>query len=195
MVLSSLTPQRILHIVKEKLFFSMPKTATLQEGIVTIASGNLYTLSVDRRAHKTLILMQLLIAQVNTKDFPMTRQFLSIYLPSIFRSTCYNEDNLPFDQEVAQTEVGHLFEHILLEYLCILQLENGMDEAVYEGVTNWDWLTEPQGSFHITIKAEADELDIFQKALERSVTLMNIILTGDETVQAELPIPAHTTRH
>jgi len=173
----------------------MPRLSTLHTGTVSIAAENLYTLSVDRQEHKTLILMQLLIPQVNTKDFPLTSQLLKIYLPSIFRSTCYNEDNIPFDKEVARTEVGHLFEHILLEYLCILQLENGMDEATYEGVTDWNWIVEPLGTFHITIHVKASELDILQQALERTVTLMNVILTGDETMKAELPIPALTTRH
>lgn len=173
----------------------MSKPSTLHEGSLSIASENLFTLSIDRQKHKIRILMQLLIPQVNTKDFPLTQQLLQLYLPSIFRSTCYNEDNLPFHKEVTQTEVGHLFEHILLEYLCIVQLENGLEEATYEGVTDWNWVREPQGSFHITINTEADDLDILHQALDRSITLMNVILTGNQTMNAEPPRHPLTRNH
>lgn len=173
----------------------MPKFPTLQESIETISSENLYTLSIDRKPSKTIILMRLLIPEVNTKEFPLTHQILSVYLPSIFKSICYNEDHLPFAEEVAKTEVGHLFEHILLEYLCIIQLENGLDSATYEGVTNWNWVRDPKGTFHITIRAKAHELDILSQALERTITLTNIILSKEQSVTAPLPIPSQTTRH
>lgn len=173
----------------------MARIPTLRSDVETISSENLYTLSINRKPHKTRILMRLLIPEVNTKAFPMTRQILGVYLPSIFTSICYNDDHLPFSEEVAETEVGHLFEHILLEYLCIIKLENGLDAATYEGVTDWNWIRDPKGTFHITIKAESDALDILNDALTRTITLTNIILTKNQTVNAPLPIPAQTTRH
>ena len=173
----------------------MPKPSTLLDGSETISAENLYTLDINRQKDKTLILMRLLIPQVNTKHFPMTQQLLKLYLPSIFRATCYNDDGFPFPKEVCHTEVGHLFEHILLEYLCIVKLENGVDQASYEGVTDWNWVRDPKGTFHITIHAQEEELQFFGEALNRAVILTNIILTNDTTVRTDLPIPAHTTRH
>lgn len=138
--------------------------------------------------------MQLLIPQVNTRHFPLTRQLLQSYLPSIFRSTCYNDEDLPFHQEVACTELGHLFEHIMLEYLCILQLENGLDTASYEGQTNWNWIRDPRGTFHITIHTTEEEIPIFKEALTQTIRLMNILLDDKTDLSSPLPIPLKTTR-
>lgn len=174
----------------------MPKLKTLQKlSIEEISSEDLYTLSIDRRPTKTLILMKLLIPEVNTSYFPQTHKLLQLYLPTIFKSACYNDEHLPFAKEVARTELGHLFEHILLEFLCIIQLENGLDYASYEGVTNWDWTHDPKGTFHITIKARSEELEILTSAVERTVRLMNIILTKDQAISDPLPISSQTTRH
>lgn len=174
----------------------MPKVSTLlEDGLMTVSSENLFTLSIDRRDSHTLIHMQLLIPQVNTREFPLTTQLLQLYLPSIFHSTCYNDEGLPIAKEVTQTEVGHLFEHILLEYLCIGQLEKGFEQATYEGVTDWNWITEPKGTFHITIQTQEEENTILLEAIERAVVLTNIILTNDESLKAKLPIPAQRIRH
>ncbi|CAN5184193.1 hypothetical protein BH09PAT1_BH09PAT1_1100 [soil metagenome] len=173
----------------------MPKVSTLIAPSEVISSENLYTLSINRKPSKTIILMRLLIPEVNTCDFPMTRQLLGVYLPSIFTSICYNEDHLSFSEEVARTEVGHLFEHILLEFLCIIKLENGLNSATYEGVTDWNWVRDPKGTFHITIKAKSENLDILNEAITRTITLTNIILTKDLSVNAPLMIPSSSTRH
>jgi hypothetical protein len=174
----------------------MPKLRTLQKlSVEEISSEDLYTLSIERHPTETFILMKLLIPEVNTNCFPQTHKLLQLYLPTIFKSACYNDEHLPFAKEVARTELGHLFEHILLEYLCIIQLENGLDYASYEGVTNWDWTQDPKGTFHITIKAKSEELEILTTAVERTVSLMNIILNKDKNIVDTLPIPSHTTRH
>ena len=172
----------------------MPKATTLQR-VETISAENLYTLSITHQKKKTRIYMQLHIPHVTTRHFPMTKPLLELYVPSIFRSICYNDDKLPFHKEVARTELGHLFEHILLEYLCIIKLESGLDTATYEGVTDWNWIRDPKGTFRITIHMIEDEVILFTEALTRTITLMNIILTKDKAIQSPLPIPAGTTRH
>ncbi|MEK7605326.1 MAG: hypothetical protein AAB478_02255 [Patescibacteria group bacterium] len=171
----------------------MSKIPTLQQAEKTLAA-NLYTLLVRHHKTRTRIRMQLLIPQVSTRYFPLTSQLLLLYLPSIFRSSCYNDDKLPFPQEVTRTELGHLFEHILLEYLCIVQLERGLDTATYEGRTNWNWVRDPRGTFHITIHTTEEEIPVFRQALTRTMTLMNIIL-GESDLASSLTIPSQTTRH
>lgn len=159
------------------------------------SSSNLYSLSVDRGQKKTIIVMKMHIPQVNTSEFPQTRNILKLYLPTILKSICYNEEQLPFYKEVSKTEIGHLFEHILLEYLCIVKLENGYDSVCYEGVTDWNWLRDPKGTFHITIKATNEELDILSVALDRSMILINAILSKEENISLRLQMPHATTRH
>lgn len=154
----------------------MPKPPVLDNPLYKMASENLYTLSVLPSTEKTSIVMKLLIPQVTTKDFLETSKILKVFLPSIFRSSCYNDDKLQFKDEVKNTEVGHLFEHILLEYLCLQKLEKGFDNAMYEGVTDWNWMRDPRGTFHITITASQEDFEIFTSALEQTIKLTNAIL-------------------
>ena len=172
----------------------MSKAHLLQSADESLAAANLYTLLVRHHKTHTRIRMRLLIPHVNTRHFPHTSQLLQSYLPSIFRSSCYNDEELPFPKEVVSTELGHLFEHILLEYLCILQLESGLDTASYEGRTNWNWVRDPRGTFHITIHTNEEEIPIFKEALTRTMTLMNIILDENSDLSTTLPIPSTTTR-
>ncbi|HEX7042608.1 MAG TPA: hypothetical protein VF189_05145 [Patescibacteria group bacterium] len=107
---------------------------------------------------------------------PKTLTILNDLLPTIFKSKCFNTENIPFKTEVKRTELGHLFEHILLEYLCILKIEKGFDEATFSGVTDWDWTKNPKGSFMITISINKKDNDIFPKALKNSISLFSLIL-------------------
>ncbi|KKR25220.1 MAG: hypothetical protein UT56_C0002G0034 [Candidatus Levybacteria bacterium GW2011_GWB1_39_7] len=59
---------------------------------------------------------------IETDQLPKTFEILNKMLPSIFKSKCYNDKNLPFFIEVRSTEIGHLFEHIMLEYICQLNI-------------------------------------------------------------------------
>lgn len=154
----------------------MSKSLPMDRSLYTMSSENLFTLSVLPSIEKTTIIMKLLIPEVNTTKFPETSLLLKSFLPSIFHSTCYNDEGLGFMEEVKCTEVGHLFEHILLEYLCLQKLERGFDTASYEGVTNWNWIQEPRGTFHITITATYEDFQYFKIALEQTIKLTNVIL-------------------
>src|SRR5579859_7486648 len=95
--------------------------------------SNLFTLSVTHYKNRTQLLMALNIISVSTKDFPNTFDLLEKFLPSILYSQCFNDEKIPFCQEVKQTEIGHLFEHILLEYLCLNKISFGGKKATYSG--------------------------------------------------------------
>src|SRR3989344_4488342 len=84
-----------------------------------------FDLAIRHRRVQTMITMELSIPSVTTKDFPQTFAILQKRLPSVLQSQCFNEENIPFLLEVKTTEIGHLFEHILLEYLCELKLRQG----------------------------------------------------------------------
>ena len=173
----------------------MRKLSLLNAAEQTLSIPNLYSLSISQGEIQTIIVMTLHIPEVNTRDFPQTNNILKLYLPTILRSTCYNEDHLPFHKEVSRTEIGHLFEHILLEFLCIIKLEKGYNFVSYEGVTDWNWIRDPKGTFHITIKANSEELDILSEALDRSMSLLNGILSKEETIMLPLKILQTSTRH
>lgn len=141
-----------------------------------ILTSHLFSLTITQNKQNTRILMRLFTTIVNTRDIPTTFSFLEKFLPSILVATCYNDDHLPFVKEVKSTEIGHLFEHVLLEYLCMLKLANGCKKATFRGETNWNWKKDTWGTFHIYINAGIRNEHIFQQALEKSVNLLHVIM-------------------
>ena len=113
---------------------------------------------------------------VTTATLPSTVDLLNEYLPSIFNCQCFNEQNKDFVEESRNTELGHLFEHIMLEYLCIEKLDSGFQDASYEGRTNWNWEKDKEGVFYIEILAGNSTNKIIENAFGKSVNLLNKII-------------------
>lgn len=139
---------------------------------------NLFSLAITQRQTSTRITMDLHYNQLNTQELPLIVSLLEKNLPSVLSAICYNEKNLPFNEEVQNTEIGHLFEHILLEYLCQNKLAKGARRATYAGRTKWNWHKDPMGRFHIHLNCGKKDADILPLALDQTVSLMKIIL-GD----------------
>lgn len=137
---------------------------------------NLFTLALEHKKEKTKMVMEIFIPVTTTAIFLSTKPILNKFLPSILTSTCFNEEDLPFEKEVENTEIGHLFEHILLEYLCLEKLANGFEEAIFSGRTNWNWQKDKQGIFHIVIDSGLEEAMFFPHAIEKSIILLRGIL-------------------
>lgn len=137
---------------------------------------NLFSLAITQKQTRTKITMDLLYSHINTNKIPFISDLLMKNLPSVLESTCYNDLNLPFVKEVRNTEIGHLFEHIVLEYLCQNRLAKGAKKATYTGRTNWNWTRDPFGRFHIQLNCGIKDADILPLALDQSISLMKIIL-------------------
>lgn len=152
-------------------------TAKQIKPLNSYAVDNLFSLTIKHTKFHTNIHMNFFTALVNTRDLPWTYSLLSEYLPSILQSTCYNDENIPFAIEVKRTELGHLFEHIVLEYLCEEKLRLGFEEATFSGRTKWNWEQDPYGVFHIHIDMPISDRDIFSPALHKSIFLMRRIIT------------------
>lgn len=120
--------------------------------------------------------MTVAIAYINTNACPHVSTVLEKHLPSILKCDCYNSDNLPFREELKHTELGHLFEHMLLEYLCIERIECGKNRAEFFGKTSWNWVRETRGMFHIKITKTDKESPYFLQAMKKSLGLLNLIL-------------------
>lgn len=149
---------------------------------------DLFTLKITYNRQATIIRMALIAPIINTKEIKNTSSILEYYLPSTLHSKCYNEAKLPFAVEVHSTEIGHLFEHILLEYLCFFKLSDGLSSADYSGVTQWNWEKDPFGVFNIKINSGFGDADIFSKALKEAVLLMQLILNQREAVPNSIPL-------
>ena len=150
---------------------------------------NFFSLSITQRKKSTRIVMQLMSQEVNTETIPMIVDLLEEYLPAVLETTCYNENNLPFHLEVRNTEFGHLFEHILLEYLCQLKIAKGAPQATYVGRTKWNWYRDPKGRFHINLSCGQRDSDILPQALDKTVALMQTILAYNQPMMIQqLPL-------
>lgn len=139
-------------------------------------ANDYYSLLIKQQSFRTEITMSLFTSFYHTNSMPNTFEELHENLPGVLRSKCFNEDNLPFATEVLNTEIGHLFEHILLEYLCSTKISKGAKRALFRGLTSWNWRKDTKGTFHITIYMNPEDLEIFSLALNKTVILMNLIL-------------------
>jgi len=116
---------------------------------------------------------------ISTKSFAQTTRVLERLIPSIFTSQCFNDLDLPFSEEVKNTEIGHLLEHILLELLCIEKMNHGYDEADFSGETSWNWIKEPHGTFRITINCLIEDFVFFMPSLEKSIQVLEEIMVSN----------------
>lgn len=152
------------------------KQTLLREQFPKVITYEHFSLQLYPREYEMQMTMQMSTSLVRTYDLPQTFPILQKLLPSIFTSKCFNDNKYPFIEEVRNTEMGHLFEHILLEYLCIEQVRHGDKDAIFSGVTKWNWTKDPRGTFHIRIDTGWDKSDMLFVALERSIQLLNTIL-------------------
>jgi hypothetical protein len=140
-------------------------------------SNDFFSLHTRHNIHNSFIHMQMLSPILNTTNLPFTTKILENYLPSIHSSLCFNDQKLPFSQEVMHTEIGHLFEHILLEYIYQIKITLGHKNISVKGETSWNWYKNPTGFFLIRINIGSSEKEIFLKALPPSITLLHFIFT------------------
>lgn len=139
-----------------------------------------YNLKIKHKEDQTIINMDIIGDILTTKQLPLTTKILNQVLPNIFNCQCFNNDELTFKREVKNTELGHLFEHILLEYLCRFKIESGYKTARYRGETSWDWKKFKKGIFDIDVSISNREKSIFYRALEKSIILINLIFQSNE---------------
>jgi len=146
-----------------------------------------YKLAVSNISSKeTNIVMLLNTPYFHTKHLPETHTILEGTIPQILYNKCFNDSNLPFKDEVKNTEIGHLFEHIILEYLCQIKVRNGHGKASFAGVTEWNWKRDVKGTYHIKIHMNKRDKIFFKTALNESVNLLNKILISTNSVSESI---------
>jgi hypothetical protein len=72
-------------------------------------------------------------------------------LPGLARHRCFNEAGRTFAEELADTEVPHLFEHVVLE----LMAEAGSPRSL-KGETEWDFKRDGHGVFRVSLEYDDD---------------------------------------
>jgi len=111
---------------------------------------------------------------VSTAALPLTSFVLAKTIPTIFENDCFNNSGLTFREEVKDTEIGHLFEHLILENLKLESLKENI-YSDFRGETYWDWKKECFGRFNIDIEVNKVGKRYFYRALLRSITILESI--------------------
>lgn len=137
---------------------------------------NLFNLKISIGDDYTNMIMTMHTKTFHTIEMRDTHMLLKEFLPGVLKSKCFNDKNLPFTKEVKNTELAHLFEHMLLEELCQLKIASGATEAMFAGRTSWNWEIEPRGVFHIILDTGSESSDILPQALEKTIYLFTMIL-------------------
>lgn len=144
-------------------------------------SHQLCSLILTCNKSQTHIDMLLHSPHLTTKNLPETQRILRKYAPSVLCTTCHNDNNFPFRKEVCDTEVGHLFEHLIIDYLSQNDNAKRRFDRTYYGVTEWNWKTEPRGTFHITLSAGKRDQTLLYKAISESYQILEKILSSTST--------------
>src|SRR5688572_8249163 len=140
---------------------------TISTAYPRFSDSPFFSLILRPCADTVAINMQSLTPIYYTSALTKTLPILKKQLPSIFESKCFNDGNLTFEDEAKDTEIAHLFEHILLEYLCKAKVRSGAHEAIFNGETRWDWVKDPKGCFHIYLDVAFKDTYIFKHALKK----------------------------
>lgn len=154
--------------------------------------SKLLSLCVSFSRDRTDLTIQLHSPIVTTRYYPQTVGLLDEHVPTIFQGKCFNYNSVPFRTEAEDTEIPHLFEHILLEFLFL-------DDSTetYTGKTYWNWDTDPSGLFRISINHGVSKEKSILTALDKSLQLLEQICrqTGDRpTALLSTGQPVRTTR-
>lgn len=99
-------------------------------------------------------------------------------LPSLREHLCYNRSGLPFTEEVHDTEMGHVFEHVVLALL--------QERDIFtKGQTVWNWRRDPIGTYQVTISTGK------RLAIKESILIAQAILTNaliEPVIKFSLPV-------
>lgn len=158
----------------------MPLQKFITSAAIPSLNPSKFSLTIQPRSQRRITHLTLFSPVLNTRSLPSTFVLLEQFLPSIYSCLCFNDSELPFKEEVLQTEVGHLFEHILIEYLCQMKMAAGEDNVSFEGETSWNWYQDKEGTFHIVVRSNNEYESIFEEALRKSTYLLNLILKGTQ---------------
>lgn len=94
-------------------------------------------------------------------------------LPGLASHRCLNDDGRPFAEELADTEVPHLFEHVVLELMA-----NAGSPRSLRGETAWDFKRDGRGVFRVSLEYDDDLVCL--GAIKSAGRLVGYMLNGGE---------------
>ncbi len=94
-------------------------------------------------------------------------------LPGLAGHRCFNDAGKSFAEEIADTEVPHLFEHVVLE----LMAEAGSPRSL-KGETAWDFKRDGRGVFRVSLEYDDDLVCL--GAIKSAGNIVRYVLEGGE---------------
>lgn len=133
-----------------------------------------FRITGQKRRNKVFLTQEVLHPACHTNCLPGTVNMLEKNIPTIFENECFNYKKVSFRKEVENTEIGHLLEHMILENLKLLA-EEKYGKGDFRGETKWNWKKDKKGKFNIVISAKEIEEEMFIRAFDKSVSLLEKI--------------------
>jgi hypothetical protein len=106
-------------------------------------------------------------------------------LPGLARHSCENDTGKTFPEELADTEVAHLFEHVTLE----LMAEAGSPRTL-RGETTWDFERDGRGTFHVSL--ECDDERRCRHAVKAATAVVRAAIEGGKP--PDMPLTSARSR-
>lgn len=92
-------------------------------------------------------------SKCTTRHAPHIPKLLFKLLPHLAKHRCDNDKGYTFRRECRETEIPHLFEHLIIE------LQGQVHKtSVLRGETEWNWRVDPRGLFHVHVDYENELL-------------------------------------
>lgn len=88
---------------------------------------------------------------MRTSSVPGVAERALKVLPTLEQHWCDNPAGRPFAEEIADTEVPHLFEHVIMEIMAL----SGSPRTL-RGQTRWDFKKDGRGVFRVSVEYDDD---------------------------------------
>ena len=89
----------------------------------------------------------------STEHAPHIPRLLFKLFPHLSSHRCDNDNGYTFKKESRNTEIPHLFEHLIIELQGQVQ-----KSRILKGETQWNWRIDPRGRFHVYVDYENEML-------------------------------------
>ena len=108
-------------------------------------------------------------SKCSTRHAPHIPKLLFKLFPHLARHRCDNDNGYTFRRECRETEIPHLFEHLIIE----LQGQAQRISAL-RGETEWNWRVDPRGRFHVYVEYDNEILVLAAiRAAERIINALD----------------------
>ena len=88
---------------------------------------------------------------LRTAAYPGLAEHAVALLPGLGGHRCVNDDGRSFADELQDTELAHLLEHVALELMAL----SGSPRSL-RGWTSWDFAADGRGVFHVSLQYDDD---------------------------------------